>query len=157
MRNVFWAQPFSTRAQSDVSAAEAYNELKKTLSIFMPQTSINVFYIRRRRVLVCDREANQIRYACLPRAPTAYFYSNQYGASYRGVGIDLLSYCLWDINNKKISIPRQSCYCNKLQLLLDYKNAVMQGNEIVFILYCDSNAMFIFCLSSLLRRNQMKM
>ena len=54
------------------------------------------------------------RYVRPFRAPTAYF-SPPIRRELLWVGIKLLSYCLCDINNKKISNPAYfaSCYCNK--------------------------------------------
>lgn len=69
----FLGQPFVTEAESDVTASATDNELKKNLSIFMPQTSINVFYVWRRRVFWRDRDNNTSRYVCPFSTPYSLF------------------------------------------------------------------------------------
>lgn len=111
--SIFWDNP-SMRRSGHVCPTPLLQWTEKNLSIFMLQTSINVFYVWRRRVAVGGGQQLRDRYVRPFRAPTAYF-TPPIRRELLWVGIKLLSYCLCDINNKKISNPAYfaSCYCNK--------------------------------------------
>lgn len=111
----------------------------------MPQTSI--WYSMFEFVeFSSERDRHKARYVRLFRTPTAYFYSSQCAPEllYR-VG-NILSYCLCDINNKKISFAIVWQHCNKVQalqywLLLDNKSVI-----------CREMRLFLYCMHAVLMR-----
>lgn len=99
--SVFWTQPFRARPGDGVTGAAPRNQLKKILSIFMPQTSINVFHIRSDQFFG-GSERHDCGATFIPLAPPQPIFTRTNRRALPWGGGRLLSYCLCYINNKKI-------------------------------------------------------